>query len=250
MEVVELFYPQISVQVGNYQVADGIELKICSDMMSYFDWAKIKFTEQMQPALTLAKKDPAKIFIGYDGVMEEVFSGFVSRPYNGVGADEIALKDEMVRLEETIVNHTFLDTTPQEIIAFCLNRAGVTKMQLSTQNYQARRQAVFQRMTVIEAINRVHAIWGIKQHFFFLGGTFYWGVKPAQEKVYTFEHGVNILSLDRFGGMWELETVAAPFVHHSQRVEVIHPKISGTVEVQKVITGTNDHGFIRTRIYF
>lgn len=250
MDVVELFHPQISVQVGDYQITDGIELKLCSDKASYYDWAKIKFTEQMQPALALARRDPAKISLGYDGVMEEVFSGFVSRPYNSIGADEIALKDEMLRLEETVINHSFADATPQEIIAFCLNRAGITRMQLSTQGYPTRRQTMIQRMTAIDAINRVQAIWGIKHRFFFLGSTFYWGTKPPQEKVYTFERGVNILSLERFGGMWELETVAAPFVHHSQRIEVIHTKISGTVEVQKVITGTNDHGFIRTRIYF
>lgn len=250
MEVMELFHPQISVLVGEYELADGIELKICSDKSTYFDWAKIKFTEQLQPALKLTRKEPARILLGYDGVMEEVFSGYVSRPYNSVGVDEITLKDDMLRLEETVINHTFVDATPQEIITFCLGRAGVTKIRVSPQSYPVRRQAVFRQMTVIDAINRVQAIWGIKHRFFFLGGTFYWGVKPPQEKVYTFEYGVNILSLARFGGMWELETAAAPFIHHSQQIEIVHPKIYGAVEVQKVITGTNDHGFIRTRIYF
>ena len=69
-------------------------------------------------------------------------------------------------------------------------------------------------------------------------------------KVYSFEYGVNILTLDRVGGTWELETVAAPFIRHSHKINVEHPKISGEFEVKKVVTRTNDSGFIRTSIYF
>lgn len=251
MDVVELFHPQISVQLGDYHFTDGIEFKICSDKQTYFDWAKIRFTEQFKPVLEVDRKDPARMLLGYDGVLEDVFSGFVALPYNSAGgANEISLKDETLLLEETIATHTFLDATPQEIITFFLKKAGVTKMKLSTQSYPARKQVVFRRMNVIAAINRVGAAWGIKQPFFFQQGTFYWGVKPEQEKVYTFEYGANILKLTRFGGVWELETALAPFIRHSQKIDVIHPKVSGTVEVQKVITGTNDHGFLRTRIYF
>jgi hypothetical protein len=47
-------------------------------------------------------------------------------------------------------------------------------------------------------------------------------MKPEQEKVYTFEYGVNILGLTRAGGEWELETVSAPFVKHSHEIVVNH----------------------------
>jgi len=79
---------------------------------------------------------------------------------------------------------------------------------------------------------------------------FYWDEKPAQQKVYTFEYGVNIISLNRTGGVWELETVSAPFVRHSHKINLIHPRISGEFEVSKVVSTTNDSGFIRTYIYF
>ena len=36
----------------------------------------------------------------------------------------IALKDEMLLLEETQINNTFLDTTPQEMISYFLGRPG------------------------------------------------------------------------------------------------------------------------------
>ena len=68
--------------------------------------------------------------------------------------------------------------------------------------------------------------------------------------VYTFERGVNILNLRRAGGVWELETVSAPFIKHSHKINLIHPQVSGEVEVSKVVSKTNDSGFIRTYIYF
>lgn len=105
-------------------------------------------------------------------------------------------------------------------------------------------------MNVIEAINAVHAAWNIKQPFFFSGGVFYWGEKPEQNKTYIFEYGVNIIALTRSGGSWELETVSAPFVRHSHKISVKHPKVSGEFEVSKVVSSTSENGFIRTKIYF
>lgn len=195
-----------------------------SSKSSYFDWAKIRFTEQFQPKISLARKDPAAIELGYNNVFEEVFTGYVSKPYNGGGfTDEVTLKDEMLLLEETQINNTFLDTTPQEMIAYFLGKAGLSKMKLSSKGYPERKRLPIRQMNVIEAINAVHAAWNIKQPFFFSGGVFYWGEKPEQDKTYIFEYGVNIIALTRSGGSWELETVSAPFVRHSHKISVKHP---------------------------
>lgn len=60
----------------------------------------------------------------YNGSLDEVFSGFVAKEYDG-GAyiNEVNLKDEMLLLEETIINDTFLNTTPQEMISFFLSKS-------------------------------------------------------------------------------------------------------------------------------
>lgn len=229
----------------------GIEIEVYSSKSSYFDWAKIRFTEQFQPKISLARKDPAAIELGYNNVFEEVFTGYVSKPYNGGGfTDEVTLKDEMLLLEETQINNTFLDTTPQEMIAYFLGKAGLSKMKLSSKGYPERKRLPIRQMNVIEAINAVHAAWNIKQPFFFSGGVFYWGEKPEQDKTYIFEYGVNIIALTRSGGSWELETVSAPFVRHSHKISVKHPKVSGEFEVSKVVSSTSENGFIRTKIYF
>lgn len=251
METIELFYPQIVAQVGSYALDAGIEFEIFSAKSSYFDWAKIRFTEQYQPKISLSRKDPAAIELGYDGIMEEVFTGFVSRPYNHAGAaDEINLKDEMLLLEDTQINNTFLDATPQEVISYILTQAGVSKKKLNAQGFPIRKKLPIWQMSGVQAINAVNAAWNLKKRFFFSGGVFYWGEKPEQQKVYTFEYGVNIINLIRLGGVWELETVSVPFIRHSHKINVMHPKISGEQEVVKVVAYINDDGFIRTKIYF
>ena len=251
METTELFYPQVAARAGPYNFTQGIEIEVYSAAASYFDWAKIRFTEQFQPKIGLARKDPASIALGYDGVLDEVFTGYVSKPYNGGGyANEITLKDEMLLLEETSINNTFIDTTPQEVLSYVLAQAGITKFKLSGKNYPPRKLLPIRQQTGVQAVNTINAAWGLKAPFFFSGGVFYWDEKPEQKKIYTFERGVNILALNRTGGVWELETVCASFVKHSHKINVVHPRVNGEVEVLKVVTSTNDAGFIRTYIYF
>lgn len=251
METTELYYPQIEVKAGSYTFTEGIEIEVCSSKTSYFDWAKIRFTEQYQEKISLSKGDAAAVRLGYDGDLDDVFSGLVAKSYNdAAAANEVLLKDEMQLLEDTVINDTFLETTPQELIAFFLAQAGVSDMKLSSTAFPTRKMLPIRQQNAVKAISTVNAAWGVKQPFFFSGGAFYWGEAPQQTKIYSFEYGVNILSLNRIGGMWELETVSAPFVKHSHKINITHPQVSGEVEVQKVRSITNDSGFIRTYIYF
>ncbi len=116
---------------------------------------------RFQPKIALARRDEAAIEFGYDGVFDETFTGFVAKPYNAGGfADEINLKDEMLLLEDTTINNTFLDTTPQEMIAYCLTQAGISEMKLAGTAYPKRARLPIRQMNVIEAINTIHAAWG------------------------------------------------------------------------------------------
>ncbi|WP_295762307.1 serine/arginine repetitive matrix protein 2 [uncultured Oscillibacter sp.] len=247
----ELYYPQIMAQAGGYSFAQGIEIEVCSARSSHFDWAKIRFTEPFQPEIALARKDPAAVFLGYDGVLSRVFTGYVAKPYNGGDrTNEVSLKDDMLLLEETIINDTFLSATPQELISAFLAKAGVSNMELSSKSYPRREVLPIRRQNAVQAIETVNAAWGLRLPFFFSDGVFYWGEEPKQEKIYTFEYGVNILHLERMGGIWDLETVSVPFVKHSHKIDIIHPRVSGEQRVSKVVSSTNDSGFIRTHIYF
>ncbi len=142
METTELYYPQIAARAGPYTFNEGIEIEVYSAKSSYFDWAKIRFTGQFRPEITLNKKDPAAIQLGYDGALDDVFTGYVAKPYDGGAfANEVNLKDEMLVLEETIINDTFLDTTPQEMLAFFLAKAGALQDEALVQDIPTAKDA-------------------------------------------------------------------------------------------------------------
>ncbi len=247
----ELFYPDLNIQIGGYAFTQGVGLEASSSKSSYFDWAKVKFTGQFKEKVALTAKAPASIKLGYNGVLEEVFTGYVAAPYDGGGGmNEVLLKDGMLLLEQTQISNTFLNATPQDILGYALEQAGVRERRLSAQVYPAKPRVSILRQSALSLLNTVHAAWAITVPFFFLRGVFYWGVIPNQEQVYRFEYGENIIALTRAGGLWNLETVSAPFIRHSQRIAVQHPQVAGEFDVEKVVFTTNPAGFIRTNIYF
>lgn len=247
----ELFYPGIGVQIGAYSIKKGIEIETCSDVESYFDWAKIRFTDPYQTQIGIAKGDEMSIYLGYSGIMEEVFTGYVSSPYNRAqGKNEILAKDEMQRLEKVTISETFLDVTPQEIVRYLLAVAGITNFQISQEVYQPKKVVPVAQKNGIQVLEEIRRLWQIRKRFYFSGGVFYWCTDPEQKQTYLFEYGSNIIRLERSMGCWELETVSMPFIHHSQTIKVIHPAYTGSALVKKVLFKTNDAGFIRTYITF
>lgn len=247
----ELFYPGIGVQIGAYSIKKGIEIETCSDAESYFDWAKIRFTDPYQTQIGIAKGDEMSIYLGYSGIMEEVFTGYVSSPYNRAqGKNEILAKDEMQRLEGVTISETFLDVTPQEIVRYLLEVAGISNFQISQEVYQPKKVVPVAQKNGIQVLEEIRRLWQIQKRFYFSGGVFYWCTNPEQKQTYLFEYGSNIISLERSMGSWELETVSMPFIHHSQTIKVIHPAYTGSALVKKVLFKTNDAGFIRTYITF
>ena len=65
METTELFDPQIAVRAGAYRFDRGVEVEVYSSKNSYFDWAKIRFTEEFQPRISLDRMDAAAIEMGF-----------------------------------------------------------------------------------------------------------------------------------------------------------------------------------------
>ncbi|MFW5435205.1 serine/arginine repetitive matrix protein 2 [Paenibacillus apiarius] len=247
----ELFYPEVLVTIGSYEFEQGIGIDVYSSANSYFDWAKVRFTKQFQEKISIARRSPARIELGYDGEFHTVFEGYVVNPYNeGGGQDEIVLKDGMIMLEDTIITNTFLDTTPHELLNYMLGKAGISNARLSRKVFPKKVRVPIVRKNAISMIQDIHAVWKIQEPFYFVEDVFYWGERPEQSVVYEFVYAENIITLERSGGVWELVTVSAPFIRHSHTISVQHPKISGEFTVKKVVFSTTESGFIRTHIYF
>ena len=249
----DFFYPTMNIQVGPYSLNAGVLFDVHSSKESSFDWAKIRFTDKVAEALTINKMDPVKIELGYSGENEVIFDGYVKRTLNSgnTSSDEIVAKDEMIKLEETTITETFLNVSPQELIKFSLDKAGISKYKLSQETFAKKPAIPVAKKSAIRLIDEVHKIWGIQKHFFFSDEkTFYWGEKPQQTKVYEFVYGENIISMAFQDGFWIIDTISAPFIKHSHNIMVEHPRVSGTFEVYRVNFSVNESGFPRTRIFF
>lgn len=248
----ELFYPKLEARIGSYCFTSGIALEIYSDQKSVYDWAKVKFTKEFQDSVSLNRMEEAELKLGYSNTFQTVFSGYVTKNYNHAsGADEILLKDEMLKLGETYITNTFLNTVPQEIASYALSQAGITSMELVTDRYLPKLRVPVVKKSVPELLKYLQDIWNMGYLTACIRDkVFYWGVTPPQKKTYQFTYGENIISLGRESSYWELETVSMPDIRHSDMIRISHPKISGSFEVKKMRFMTGDRGFIRTRICF
>lgn len=246
----ELFYPDLQVKIGDYIFTEGISLETYSDRNKPCDWGKIKFTGEYQPEITLAGLEDVTISLGYNGIMQDVFIGTLVKAYNGYGVDGILFKDHMYKLEQTNISACFKDCTPQDIIREGLVMTGIEKIHLSNATYPVKKLFPVYDKNVEQLLKQINAAWGIDNKSYFVKGEFYWGITPEQGDILEFEYGSNIISMGKDADMWELETISVPSMQHSQKISIIHPKITGIFETEKVIFRTNDAGFIRTTIYF
>ena len=135
-------------------------------------------------------------------------------------------------------------------IRYVLACAGIEDYVLSDEHYGKKDLFVIDRKSGINTIAEVNSSWGIKNPFFFQKKVFYWGTKEEQKEIYVLEEGDTILSLNKYGDLWEAETIAIPWIHHSQEVEVQHSKYSGIVTVEKTIVRSDDTGAVHMYIYF
>ena len=84
---------------------------------------------------------------------------------------------------------------------------------------------------------------------FFRNKIFYWGCYPQQDTVYVLTESENILSLHKYGSLWEIETRSS--------VDTSQPddrggtfQIHRTVKVEKTIVRSDPSGRTRMYIYF
>ncbi len=246
----DLFCPDLQVAVGGYVFTGGISVEMHSDKNKPCDWGKVKFASEYQPKISLAELSDVTVSLGYNGNMQDVFIGTLTRAYNGYNMDGILFKDNMYKLEKTNISATFKDCTPQDIIREGLAAAGIGGMHLSDTTYPAKKLFPVYDKSIEQLLKQINATWGIDNKSYFSRGEFYWGVIPEQGEVLEFEYGSNIISLGKYMDTWEIETISVPSMQHSQMISVVHPKITGMFEVEKVVFKTNDAGFIRTTIYF
>lgn len=241
----KLTTPQFRVALGNYELSSGFEVECFSSKTEKMDWGMIRIDPELDEYLNVKSGDPAKIELGYDDEYDELLNGRCM-----VRGTEILVKDDMTRIQGVRIKATFLDATPQDIVRYILAQAGINDYELAEQDFGKRAVTPIDRTSGLAALADINAAWGISQPWFFRSGKFCWGTKEEQPEMYVLEEGSTILSLNKYGTLWEAETLAIPWIHHSQVIEVHHDKFYGTGEVEKTVLRTDRQGAVRMYISF
>lgn len=249
MRYKKLISPEVCVLTEGYEITKGIEMECFSSREARADWCRVELTSQLQGIITYKDMEKASVKLGYEDDYDVLLDGYCRR----TGSDywkEIIIRDAMVKLERTSIKGTFIECTPQDIIRYILIQGGITEYMLNVSEYGKKSSIILKQQNGIEAIAQVGTAWGINNDFFFRDGVFYWGCRPEQESLYVLEESGNILSLKKYGELYELETLGVPWIHHSQYVEISHSKYCGIVEVEKTIIKSDARGYTRMFIYF
>ncbi len=245
MEVRKLIAPEFRVTVGSYEIKGGIGVECFSAKSSKRDWGIITFFPELEELIHIKEADAAKIELGYGDDYDTLLDGYVRK--NGSG---ILIRDDSVKLEKVLFKATFLDASPQDIIRYVLAQADIYDYELSNYDYGKKAVVSVEQKNGLETIAEVNTVWGISQPYFFKNKRFYWGSKENQDEIYVLEEDNSILSLKEKGRMWEAETVAIPWIHHSQMIEIRHSRFYGMAEVEKTVIKTDHRGAVHMYISF
>lgn len=247
----KLITPRFRVTIGKYQISDGMEVECVSSNESHMDWCRVELSNQLAGLLQFSDMDDALVELGYGDDYDTLIAGYARS--NKLDSDywkEILIKDDMMKLERLTIKATFVDCTPQDIIRYILTCAGIQDYELSDQDFGKKETFVVDQRTGISAIAEVNSFWGIQESFFFQDKIFYWGTQKGQKELYVLEEGQTILSLNKYGNLWEAETIAIPWIHHSQKVEIQHNKFRGIVWIEKTIIRSDEQGAVHMHLYF
>lgn len=245
----KLISPEFRISTENYEITSGMEVECFSSREARSDWCRVELTSQLQGKVAYRDMEKATVELGYEDDYDMLLPGYCRRT-EGDYWKEIMIRDAMIKVERTEVKGTFTYCTPQDIIRYVLTQAGIEQYRLCGTEYGKKDTFIVNKQNGIKTIAQVNSTWGIDNDFFFQNEIFYWGCRPEQEMIYILEESENILSLKRYGELYEIETLGVPWIHHSQEVEVSHSKYSGVVKVEKTIIKSDANGYTRMYIYF
>lgn len=242
------FFTKLHVWLSRKEPADRVEFSLKSSL----------------PELGLVKDTPIEIWLGYNpDQIWRVFAGYIT----DAASPRFVAKDEAVKLFRTKIVQMFQNVSPQDIIRYGLQQAGILDIVLAPDTFPRKARFAAAGEHVSELVSRVNATWRLDfDHYFDSDRRFHWDAPvPKPGRVYSFEYGQNIIELDfntdrdphgqraagDTAGAGRLLTVLAPFVGHSQEIGITWPNIGD----RQFITETahhfiSDRGALRTELFF
>lgn len=231
MSDLEFTAPIYNIEIGEYNINKLVSMDVISSRINPCSLVRIYIDCLNSDYQNFQKGDPVNISLGYKEYgLWNVFNGFVI-DVSRQRVIEIFTKDSMYLLEKPITI-TFRNVTPQEIISYCLQQAGINQFILSSDTLPKKHCFICKNMLIIDIIKMINRSWNLTDWAFYFEpeGTFYWGpwqesARYQQGTITVFEYGKNIVKLipsDQELGV--LETLLVPFVRHSTIIEINDPK--------------------------
>lgn len=186
--------------------------------------------------------------LGYDDDFDTIVSGYVQLDRSGGG--KVHILDDTVLLMRTRITATFVDSRPQDIIRYGLERAGVTNYQLADAYHPACVSMPVYNASVLDLIALVNKKWDIDADYYFVNGCFHWDTGTDQEDIYILEEGKNILAYTEFCNEREVKTIGIPWIHQGELVEIRHSRYSGQVRVTATKVKRDEKGQVRMFLTF
>lgn len=248
MKTKKLISPEFRINVGFYELTEGMSVECYNSQEPQVDWCRITLDDEYEGLLDIQDMDEAVVDLGYDGDFDTLLEGSVSK--SGDDWKVILIRDDMVKLEGVRITATFVDCVPADVVKYILGRAGITDYSLDDTDYIKKDIFVLDGKRGIEALEEINAFWGLQNKFYFQRKRFYWGTKEPQNEVYVLEEDETLLSLEKSGDMWEAETLGIPWLHPGQAVEISHSSYEGMAEIYKIFVKCDERGFTRMYLYF
>lgn len=244
MEKKLLVSPIFKIKTEEIEIENEFELEYYSNEKG--NWCKVVIPSPLKNAVSCKKMEKGSLYFGYDEA-EELLRGYCSKCEKGDGL--IIIRDEMIKLEKMEVKCTFLDVKIQEAIKFIMTQAGVETYELSEEEFGKKETVVIDRQNGIEALETLGKAFQAEKEFYFMKGVFFWGIEQDQKEIFELEENINILSFNRYGDGYEVETFGLPWIKRGDKIIIKHSARSGEFKVKKIIIKKNVKGFTRMHIF-
>jgi hypothetical protein len=240
--------PALQVLVNGVAMASVATCVVVSDRAAPIDRAEVALDRDVSASARVAEGDAVTVGMGFRGAaLLRVFGGKVYSLEPGRLVTLTCL-DRMRDLAGVRIKQAWRNVTPQEVITWCLERAGVDAYSLGSRAASAQRRHHFLAADepLPDVLRRVKEAWGLDwdQYADPAGAVHFLPWEESERAliapVLNLQYGVNLLALEpRPQGTGIAETYLAPWVMHSHRITIRDDRLWGAEVTARVERATH-----------
>ena len=238
--------PQFRLILQDTELEGGMYVNYRSSKREHCDICKVSFDDAALGIIYGKNVEDCRVDMGIDDDYENIIDGIGTWETEN---DELIIRDEMKKLLDTTIKAAFVESTPQEAIRYVLALCGIYSFCLDDTVYSTKKTFVIDSLNGCDAIREINTAWGIDVGFYMWDGVFYWGKDREQEEIYEITDD-NILDISCSKGIWEIDVIGIPWLHHSQYINVNCEELIAVGFVESVVIKSANDGSIDMSLRF